>query len=65
MKESSSIQQRSSENRCLNQLSEQGWALLVLQNFRFSSKQRKILYNYFIDFTDEQVHLLIQHELEA
>ena len=65
MKESSSIQQRSSENGCLNQLSEQGWALLVLQNFHFSPKQRKILYNYFIDFTDEQVHLLIQHELEA
>ena len=39
---------------------------------RFSSKQRKILYKYFIDgdtsrkiFSAEQVHLSIWHELEA
>ena len=58
------VQQKVNEGSCLNQFSETGWALPVRQKFRFSSKQKKILYKYFIDgetsgkkFSAQQVHL--------
>ena len=66
------VQQKVNEGSCLIQFSETGWALPVRQKFRFSSKQKKILYKYFIDgetsgkkFSAQQVHLLIRRELEV
>ena len=54
----------------VNPFNSIGWALPVRSNFRFSSKQKKILFKYFIDgeesgkkFSPEQVHLLLRKDL--
>ena len=49
-----------------------GWALPSHSSFRFSLKQKKLLYNYFISgeksgkkMTAEQVHLVLRKELDV
>lgn len=48
----------------------EGWALPTRSNFRYSTKQKRILYKYFIDgeesgrkMSPEEVHLLMRNDL--
>ena len=57
---------------CMSTFKEQGWALPVRSSFRFSDKQKQLLYGYFIHgeeagkkMSPEQVHLLLRKKLST
>ena len=55
----------------INTFKQHGWALPIRSNFRYSAKQKSLLYKYFIageesdkKMSPEQVHLLLRKDLK-